>query len=82
LGEFWPILYFRTAIPRSTYPLHNLSYQVLEHVSDWQVLNMALKVMQWSMDSDNPDSVFGRYDPTELDTYANRLYKLARKPEA
>ena len=32
--------------------------------------------------SDKPDSVFGRYDPTELDTYANLLYKLGRKTEA
>jgi hypothetical protein len=76
------VRYFKTALPRSTYPLHNLSYRVLEHMGDTQTLETALEVMKWSMASDKPDSVFGRYDPTELDTYANLLYKLGRKTEA
>ena len=80
-GQYY-IRYFQTAIPRSTYPLNSLSYQVLEHVSDTETLGKAIEVMKRSIDFDKPDSVFGRYDPTELDTYANLLYKLGRKTEA
>jgi hypothetical protein len=76
------VRYFKAALPRSAYPLHNLSYQVLEHVSDAHVLETALDVVKFSIDSDKPDSVFGRYDPTELDTYAGLLYKLGRNREA
>jgi hypothetical protein len=74
--------YFATALPRSTYPHNNASYQVLEHVDDRRVLETALRVMKRSIDSDKPDSVFGRYDPTELDTYANLLYKVGHKADA
>jgi hypothetical protein len=74
--------YFESALPRSPYPLHNLSYQVLEHVSEPKTLEAAARVMRWSVDTEKEFPVFGRYDPTELDTYANLLYKLGRQGEA
>jgi hypothetical protein len=38
--------------------------------------------MRWLLDMPREDPVFGRYDPTELDTYANLLYKAGRASEA
>jgi hypothetical protein len=76
------VRYFETATPRSRYPIHSVSYQVLENVSDAQALGKAIAVMKWDLEQDKPDPVFGQYDPTELDTYANLLYKAGRRAEA
>jgi hypothetical protein len=80
-GEFYT-RYFATAIPRSTYPIHNVSYWVLEHVSEPNTLNTAIQAMKWYMSSDKEFPVFGREDPTALDTYAGLLYKVGRSAEA
>jgi hypothetical protein len=80
-GEFYT-RYFATAISRGGYPLHTLSHCVLENVNDNDVLNAAIHVMKYYLDDDKEIPVFGRYDPTALDTYANLLYKVGRKKEA
>jgi hypothetical protein len=74
--------YFETAISRSPYSLHSLSYQVLRHVNDTKVLEIAIEVMRWQVNSEREWPVFGRYDPTELDTYARLLHKVGRTSEA
>jgi tetratricopeptide (TPR) repeat protein len=74
--------YYETATPRSLYAVHALAYQVLKHVSDTRVLQSAIQVMKWQLDSPRESPIFGRYDPTELDTYANLLHKIGRTSEA
>lgn len=74
--------YFETAISRSPYWVHSLSYRVLAHVDDPSAIETAVRVMKWRIDSPREAPVFGRYDPVELDTYANLLYALGRKTEA
>jgi hypothetical protein len=76
------VRYYETAIPRSLYLLHNVTYRVLAHVSDPNAVATAIRAMQWLLDMPREDPVFGRYDPTELDTYANLLYKAGRVAEA
>jgi hypothetical protein len=61
------------------YLLHNLSHQVLRHVSEPQVLESAIRAMAWQLDWPREDPVFGRYDPVELDTYANLLDRRAAR---
>jgi hypothetical protein len=51
-------------------------------VSDRTALETAIRVMRWQLDSPRESPVFGQYDPTELDTYANLLYKVGRRLEA
>lgn len=74
--------YFQTATQRCPYRVHSLAFQVLSHVSDPRALDTAIRVMQWQIDSPRESPVFGRYDPTELDTYANLLFKVGRITEA
>jgi len=73
--------YYETAIPRSRYSANSLSYQVLQHVTDTKVLETAVRLMKWNLDAPQEFPVFGRYDPSKLDTYAGLLHKLCR-PEA
>jgi hypothetical protein len=76
------VRYFETAICRSPYSLHSLSYRVLKHVNDPQAIDTAIRVMSWQITAKREWPVFGRYDPIELDTYANLLYKAGRNVEA
>jgi hypothetical protein len=80
-GRFYQ-RYYATAASRSPWPVHTLAHQVLLHVTDLQVLESAVRVMHWQLDVPRESPIFGRYDPTELDTYANLLYKAGRLPEA
>jgi hypothetical protein len=41
-GKFYE-RYFESGIPRSQYPLHSASYQVLEHVADDKALETAIR---------------------------------------
>jgi hypothetical protein len=38
--------------------------------------------MRWQIDAPRESPTFGRYDPVELDTYANLLYKSGRIADA
>lgn len=83
----WPsfrasyVRYYATALPRSAYPVHSVSYQIFEHVSDPEAVKAAVRAMQWYIDQDS-EFKWGRYDPVELDTYANLLHKAGRTSEA
>jgi hypothetical protein len=68
--------YFATAVTRSEYPINNISYALFEHVTDPAVLAAAIKAEKYSMET------LAKDDPTEIDTYANLLYKAGRNREA
>jgi len=74
--------YFETALSRSPYSLHSLSYRVLQHVTDPRVIEVAVRVMKWQISANREAPVFGQYDPVELDTYARLLFKSGRRAEA
>lgn len=74
--------YFETALPRCPYAVHALCYRVLQHVGDPQVVQAAIRVMQWQIDASRDWPVCGRYDPVELDTYAGLLHRAGRTAEA
>jgi hypothetical protein len=81
-GKYF-VLYFDTATARSEYPINNISYVVFEHVTNSNVLEAASKAQKYSVDSGTTlMGTFAKDDPTEIDTYANLLYKVHRTQEA
>jgi hypothetical protein len=74
-GKYYA-LYYQTATTRSEYHINNISWSVFEHVTDPEVLAVAVKAAQYSMET------FAKNDPNDIDTYANLLYKVGRKQEA
>lgn len=73
--------YYATALGRSADVDHALAYQILKNVEDAEPLEAAIRVMEHPIEQDH-EFKFGRYDPAELDTYANLLYKVGRTSEA
>jgi hypothetical protein len=81
-GHYY-VRYFTTAAHRSEYPLGTVSYAVLENVTDREVLESAIRVMGPAVRGESPDiDAFGGGTATEIDTYANLLYKAGRTAEA
>ena len=80
-GKFYS-RYFETATAHSLYPIGPLSYQVLLNVQDEKTLEEAVRVMRWTIDQPEENETFGHYNPVNLDTYANLLYKAGRQTEA
>jgi hypothetical protein len=78
-GKYY-VLYFDTAAHRSEYPLGNLSYTLFEHVTDHQVLEAAIKATKPSTDSRTQDAFSS--DATEIDMYANLMYKAGKNQDA
>jgi tetratricopeptide (TPR) repeat protein len=74
-GKYY-LRYFDTAVARSEYPINNISYTLFERVTDPAVLEAAIKAEKYSMETLTKD------DATEIDTYANLLYKAGRNREA
>jgi tetratricopeptide (TPR) repeat protein len=75
IGKYY-VLYFETAAARSEYPINSTSYLLSKHVEDPNVLEAAIKTVKSDIES------FSENDPTEIDTYANLLYKAGRAQEA
>jgi hypothetical protein len=75
LGKYYK-LYFEKALPRSEYHINNASWAVFESVNDPAVLALAVKVSKYNVDHIAPN------DPTDIDTYANLLYKTGKAKEA
>jgi tetratricopeptide (TPR) repeat protein len=73
--------YFASAVGRSLYRWHTVTYHLFKHVNDRPVLEAAARAMERLIEAEH-EFKFGRYDPSELDTYANVLYKLGRRAEA
>jgi hypothetical protein len=70
------VRYFGTATARSEYPVDNFSYALFEHVTAPDALNAAIVAVKYDVDKS------GAEEPTEIDTYANLLYKSGRAQEA
>lgn len=77
-GKYY-MLYFETASGRSEYPIPTLSYELLTHVTDRKVLETATRVCGSML---NWRDLRGENNPTDVDTYANLLYKTGRHREA
>jgi hypothetical protein len=69
-------LYYSTAYSRSKYHINNISWPVVEHVSDPAVLEIAVKTMKYDIEH------FDQHNLQAYDTYANLLYKVDKKDEA
>jgi len=70
--------YFERAIPnnRNSFHLNNMSWLIVEHVNDSQVLMCAINTMEYSIKK------FDQENYQAYDTYANLLYKIGRKDDA
>jgi thioredoxin-related protein len=69
-------LYYTTAYSRSKFHINNISWPVVEHVSDPKVLEIAAKTMKYDIEH------FDQNNLQAYDTYANLLYKAGKKDEA
>jgi thioredoxin-related protein len=69
-------LYYTTAYSRSRFHINNISWPVVEHVSDPAVLETAVKTMKYDIEH------FDQNNLQAYDTYANLLYKAGKKDEA
>jgi len=78
-GKYY-VLYFDTAATRSEFPINNISFALFQHVDDPKALDIAIKILKASIDAGSM-GVFGK-DLTEIDTYANLLYRSGRAREA
>jgi hypothetical protein len=76
-GKYF-VRYFETATTRSEYPVNSISYMVFEHVTDPTALDAAINAAKYGIET----PIFGTTGPTEIDTYANLLYKAGRNQEA
>jgi hypothetical protein len=74
-GKYYK-LYFDLAIGRSTTHVNNMTWPVVEHITDTAILNTAVRAMKYDMDHYTGDQ------PWAIDTYANLLYKLGKTGEA
>ena len=68
--------YYLTAISHSEYHINNISWKVFQHVTDPQVLAVAIKATKYNIENYSKDN------PMDMDTYANLLYKAGVKDEA
>jgi hypothetical protein len=78
-GKYYA-LYFDTAATRSEYPINNISFALFQRVDDPKALDTAIRILKTSIDAGSR-GVFGK-DLTEIDTYANLLYRAGRAREA
>jgi thioredoxin-related protein len=74
-GKYYA-LYYSTACSRSRFHINNISWLVVEHVSDPAVLETAVKTMKYDIEH------FDQHNLQAYDTYANLLYKTGKKDEA
>ncbi|MBO9573817.1 MAG: hypothetical protein J7497_16645, partial [Chitinophagaceae bacterium] len=70
--------YFELAVlnDRSYLHINNISWNVVEHVTDTAVLATAVNTMKYDIER------FDGNDYPSIDTYANLLYKIGRREEA
>lgn len=74
-GKYYA-LYFTTAYDRSKYHINNMSWAVVEHITDTAVLRVAIHTMEYDL------ATFDQGDFGAYDTYANLLYKAGDKARA
>jgi len=69
-------LYYKTAYSRSKFHINNISWPIVENISDPEILEVAAHAMRYNLDN------YDKNEPDAHDTYANLLYKLGQKEEA
>lgn len=74
-GKYYA-LYYISAFSRSEYHINNTTWSVFEYVNDPNVLKVAIETQKYSMDN------YAKDEPTDMDTYANLLYKIGFKDRA
>ncbi|WP_285056667.1 thioredoxin family protein [Pedobacter ginsengisoli] len=67
------VLYFEKALKRPEYLINNIAWTVFEQVTDQDVLEYAIKVMRYDIET------WDQQAADAYDTYANLLYKTGRK---
>jgi tetratricopeptide (TPR) repeat protein len=70
------VLYYEKALTHSDYHINNMSWYIFEHVDAPAILNFAVKVAKFNVET------FDKNDPYAIDTYANLLYKTGNSQEA
>ncbi|WP_426582649.1 sugar-binding domain-containing protein [Mucilaginibacter sp. R-33] len=68
--------YFDLALYHSKVHINNVSWAIFEQINDPEILDYAIKVMQYDLEHFDKDNI------EAYDTYANLLYKRGRKTEA
>jgi hypothetical protein len=76
-GKYYK-LYFDKVLStgRNTLHINNMSWFIVEHISDSAVLHTAMNIMLYNIHK------FDKSDPYAYDTYANLLYKYGLKDDA
>ncbi len=74
-GKYY-CLYYQTAVSRSEYHINNISWAIVEHITDPLILQTALTAMKYNIENFSPDN------PNDADTYAALLFKMGMKNEA
>jgi len=74
-GEYY-MKYFKMALRHPTFHVNNMSWSVFEHIDDPEVLNYAIEVMKYDIET------FDQNDFVAWDTYANLLHKVGRTLKA
>ena len=74
-GKYY-MLYYKKALTRPEFNTNNLSWSVFEHVDDPEVLEFAVQVMKYDMET------WDQNDASAYDTYANLLHKINKSNEA
>lgn len=74
-GKYY-MIYFEKAMKHPDYIINNLSWFVFEKVDDPTILNFAVHLMEYSLET------WDHYNPQAYDTYANLLHKIKRSSEA
>ncbi|NLR60707.1 glycoside hydrolase family 2 [Chitinophaga polysaccharea] len=76
-GKYYKI-YFEKVLKykRNNLHINNLSWPIFEHITDRDILEVAVRVMKFNIDNYDANNV------NAIDTYANLLYKTGKKDEA
>lgn len=74
-GKYYS-LYYKTAFNRSEYHINNMTWAVFEHVTDLNVLLVAIETIKYSL------LYYDQQNANAHDTYANLLHKVGRTSEA
>jgi hypothetical protein len=74
-GKYYA-LYYKSAYDHSDYHINNVSWEVFMHITDSEVLAVAVNASKYNMEK------FAENNADDIDTYANLLYKSGYKQEA
>lgn len=76
-GKYYKMYFDKVLLTqRNNLHINNVTWPVFLNIDDKEVLNTAIKIMQYDIENIEPQ------EPDAIDTYANLLYKVGRKREA